>query len=82
MFPLRIAFDGLNGSEDEVSADLDVLQLVFPGSEGGVQKGRKAQIGGIVHPVAAFDQPDRFFGRAELLLIFTADTHTASYPAR
>ena len=71
----RVALDGPDRTKAEIAADLDVVQFITPLGEGGVQQRREGDVGGIVHPVAAFDEPNRLGGRAELGMVFGKIVH-------
>ena len=71
----RITFRDLDGPLHQVPAHLDMVQLIPPGGERGVECGRKAVVGTVVHPVPVFHEPDRFVRRAELLPIFLKVIH-------
>ena len=73
MLPCGIALHGANGAEAEVAADLDVCQLVAACGQRGVQKRGEAHAGGIIHPVAASDDPDGLFRCAQLIPVALID---------
>jgi len=75
MLPQRVALHRLDGTENQVAADLHVCQFLFPLGQSRVQQRWKAGVGGIVYPVAALDNLDGFLRRAQLAAVLFPYVH-------
>ncbi len=67
VLPAGVALHHLNGTEKQVAPDFHAGQLVPALGQGSVQKGRKADVGGVVHPIPAFHCLDRLVRGAQFL---------------
>ena len=74
MFSGRIALGRIYRSEGKIAADFDITQLIPSFGKRFIQKGGEAYIGRIIHPVAAFHNPDRLIRGFQLALIFIIKT--------
>ena len=75
VLPLRIALHCFQPVEYKIASDLHVEKFILTLRQCRLQQDRKDNIGGKVHPVAAFYNFDSFFGCAELPAVFIVIIH-------
>ena len=71
-----IAFRHFQRAEYQIAANFHVRQFIAAGSQRAVEQNRLSQAGGIVDPIAAFDDLYRLFRRAQFALVFLQHIHT------
>ena len=79
--PIRVDLDHFAGLHRERSADLHVLQLIFPPGQCGVQQRRLRQRHPIVDPLPGLNDGHCLLRRAQLGLIFALQTQFDFLPS-
>ena len=83
MFTRRVAFHSFDGAKTQITPYFDIEKLVPPSRERTVQKIGEADIGRVVHPVAALDDADSLLGSSLFAVVLSKEIHVnhiASFP--